>query len=264
MALITIASAKGSPGVTTAALALGGLWPRPVIVAECDPAGGDIALRMPAADGQVLDLQTGLLSLVAAGRKSLQPDLVRQHTQTIVGGLEILAGVNLPEQNAALTHKWALFGPLFAAVEDFDVIADLGRIGAMTPQNNLLGSAQAIAMVVDTTPSNVVHLRERLAYIHSHHGGPLGVPVHVLVHASPKRGQAVREIRYALERSENKPAGVHHVAHDERGANVFQGQIKGDPARTPFVRSLVPVAAELAQATQSYFRTSTAAEVRVS
>ncbi|MEJ7755709.1 MAG: hypothetical protein WKF83_04665 [Nocardioidaceae bacterium] len=153
MALITIASAKGSPGVTTAALALGGLWPRPVIVAECDPAGGDIALRMPAADGQVLDLQTGLLSLVAAGRKSLQPDLVRQHTQTIVGGLEILAGVNLPEQNAALTHQWALFGPLFAEVEDFDVIADLGRIGAMTPQNNLLGSAQAIAMVVDTTPA---------------------------------------------------------------------------------------------------------------
>ena len=72
MALITVASAKGSPGVTTTSLAMGALWPRQVLVAECDAAGADIPLRMSAEDGGVLDAERGLLSLAAAGRKGLQ------------------------------------------------------------------------------------------------------------------------------------------------------------------------------------------------
>jgi len=41
MSLIALAAAK-SAGVTTSALALAGVWPGPVLLAECDPAGGDI------------------------------------------------------------------------------------------------------------------------------------------------------------------------------------------------------------------------------
>ncbi|RYJ06001.1 MAG: hypothetical protein EON52_08655, partial [Actinomycetales bacterium] len=63
MGLVAFASAKGSPGVTTASLLVGALWPRPTIVVECDPSGGDVALRMPGDDGQPLDPQRGLLSL---------------------------------------------------------------------------------------------------------------------------------------------------------------------------------------------------------
>ena len=40
--LIALCSAKGAPGVTTSALALALSWPRPVILAELDPAGGDV------------------------------------------------------------------------------------------------------------------------------------------------------------------------------------------------------------------------------
>ena len=49
MALIAVAADKGAPGVTTASVALAAVWPRPVLLAECDPAGGDSGL--PAAGG---------------------------------------------------------------------------------------------------------------------------------------------------------------------------------------------------------------------
>ena len=40
--LIALCSAKGAPGVTTSGLALALSWPRPVVLAELDPAGGDV------------------------------------------------------------------------------------------------------------------------------------------------------------------------------------------------------------------------------
>ena len=40
MAVIALASASGSPGVTTTALGLALLWPRPVLLVEADPTGG--------------------------------------------------------------------------------------------------------------------------------------------------------------------------------------------------------------------------------
>jgi len=43
VALIAVAADKGAPGVTTACIALAAVWPRQVLLAECDPAGGDLA-----------------------------------------------------------------------------------------------------------------------------------------------------------------------------------------------------------------------------
>jgi hypothetical protein len=40
MSLIVLASASGSPGVTTTALGLALTWPRPVLLVEADPTGG--------------------------------------------------------------------------------------------------------------------------------------------------------------------------------------------------------------------------------
>ena len=42
MTMYSLISPGGSPGVTTTALALALTWSRPVIVAECDPGGGDV------------------------------------------------------------------------------------------------------------------------------------------------------------------------------------------------------------------------------
>ena len=102
MGMVAVASAKGSPGVTTAALLFAALWPRPSVMVECDPSGGDVALRMPGIDGEPLDPNPGLLNLVAAGRKSLYPELVSQHVEQIVGGLDVVTGMTAPEQASGL------------------------------------------------------------------------------------------------------------------------------------------------------------------
>lgn len=106
MALIVLAADKGAPGVTTAATALGAIWPRPVLLAECDPAGGDLAYRLPAADGGVLNPARGLLTLGATARRGLHPEQIHEHTQKIIGGLDILAGLTHGEQAAGLTWLW--------------------------------------------------------------------------------------------------------------------------------------------------------------
>jgi len=65
MALIALAADKGSPGVTTAAVALSAVWPRRVLLAETDPAGGDLVYRSAAAHGGPLNPNTGMLSTAA-------------------------------------------------------------------------------------------------------------------------------------------------------------------------------------------------------
>ena len=56
MSLYALVSPGGAAGCTTTALAVTLTWPKPVILAECDPAGGDIlaglfAGHLPAPRG---------------------------------------------------------------------------------------------------------------------------------------------------------------------------------------------------------------------
>src|SRR5680860_1230834 len=69
--LIGLASVKGSPGVTSAALALIAVWPRPAVLLEADPAGGDLTYRCRAAHGGPVYASKGLLTLAAAVRGGL-------------------------------------------------------------------------------------------------------------------------------------------------------------------------------------------------
>ena len=255
MGLIAVASAKGSPGATTTALMFGALWPRPVIVAECDPHGGDVAARLPAFDGGVIDPDRGLLSLGAAGRKTLRPELVPEHTQRISGGLDVLVGVRIPEQSAGLAQQWGQLGPIFGGIPGYDVIADAGRLGAATPQNVMLPSATDLVLVCDAQPSNVVHLRERILALQPslRPESTNGTQIHVVVVADPKRRQAVREIGEAMRRAAANVTEVYHLAHDPKGAGFFAGEMSGRPDRTALVKSALPIVARLAADTQPFF-----------
>ena len=148
MALIAIAADKGSPGVTTAAMALATAWPRPVLLAECDPAGGDLAYRMPAEGGGRLDTQRGLLSLAIAARRGLSPHQVWEHAQQLPGGLPVLTGVSTAEQGAGLDRLWRPVGVALSRVRDADVIADCGRIGVDGPLYDLLAEASFVVLVM--------------------------------------------------------------------------------------------------------------------
>src|SRR5437763_13615057 len=92
MALIAIASDKGAPGVTTAALALAAVWPRPVLLAECDQAGGGLVYRFPAAGGGHLDPRPGGLSLAVLARRGRPPQQTWEHVRKPAGRVDVLPG----------------------------------------------------------------------------------------------------------------------------------------------------------------------------
>ncbi len=66
--LTVVTSGKAAPGVTTSTWALGLAWPRELVVADCDPAGGDMAPGLLA--GRV-STDLGLLSWSTSARRGI-------------------------------------------------------------------------------------------------------------------------------------------------------------------------------------------------
>ena len=166
MAYIAFASAKGSPGVTTAVTALAAAWPadRALLVADVDPSGGDLVVR--------LDLATdpGLVSLAAAGRRELDSDRLVEHTQVLAppGGGEgavrrvLVAPVSAEQATVSLG---ALRGGLGHALDeiDLDVLVDCGRLDPSSAAFDLAVNAELLVMVARPVVAEVHHLSSRLA-----------------------------------------------------------------------------------------------------
>ncbi|WP_258572920.1 hypothetical protein [Actinomadura parmotrematis] len=253
MALIALAADKGAPGVTTTAVALGAVWPRPVLVAECDQAGGDLVYRLPAAPpegqsgGGMLNPSRGLLSLAATARRGLRPEQVAEHCQRLVGGLDVLVGITSAEQAQGMTWLWGPLGRAFAGLGQVDVLADCGRLGAGTPLLDLMREADLVVLVTRATLEQVAHLRERVAALSEGlRGGP---PIAVLVLADPRDFRAsVAEVDRIITRRDGAghPVGVlGGLALDPKGADLLSGQWGGRLDRSLLVRSAREVAAGL-------------------
>jgi hypothetical protein len=66
--LTVVTSGKAAPGVTTSVWALTLGWPRPLLVADCDPAGGDMAAGLLAGRASA---DRGLLYWSSAARRGI-------------------------------------------------------------------------------------------------------------------------------------------------------------------------------------------------
>ncbi len=122
--LITLSSAKGAPGVTTTALALGLAWPRPALIVEADLAGGSIMTG--AFRGQIPNTK-GLIPLVAEG---LSVDMVRHQSIAFTRDtLHVLPGIVSPIQANALRNMWTEVSAILSAIatSGTDIIIDMGR-----------------------------------------------------------------------------------------------------------------------------------------
>ncbi|MBX6749188.1 MAG: ParA family protein [Micromonosporaceae bacterium] len=133
MALIALTSAKGSPGASTAALAFTLTWKNPIVLVECDPAGGDLLsgylgrLEMPA--------DRGLLQVAMADTRNNLPDefwnqlidLDSPHRKRLA-----LPGISSPSQANTLRPTWPRLAAFLSGLEyaqpGYDVIADCGRL----------------------------------------------------------------------------------------------------------------------------------------
>src|SRR6266487_3906785 len=250
MALIAIAADKGSPGVTTTSVALAAVWPRPVLLAECDPAGGDIVYRLPGDGGERLDSRRGLLSLAVAARRGLRPHQVWEHVQKLRGGLDVLTGVTSAEHGAGLEALWGSVGAVLAALPQADVIADCGRIGVDGPYYDFLAHAAAVVMITRATLGEVVRLRERVAAVATavHRRGRPGARAGVVVIADHRHfNSALAEVGQALQQARAPAIVLGGLADEPKSADLLGGEWGGKLDKSLLIRTAREIAAHLAE-----------------
>jgi hypothetical protein len=170
--LYALVSAGGSPGVTTAAVALAMTWPSPVIVAECDPSGGDVlagllAGHVPASQGLMEHaIEAGRDSRAAARTLSSQLVALDADRRRM-----LLPGLTDPRQAAGLASAWAAVTSTLVA-QDEDVLADCGRLDAGPGQPlSILSAARIVAIVLRPTLRQVCAVRPRIEILTELTGG---------------------------------------------------------------------------------------------
>jgi hypothetical protein len=129
MALFTLVSASGSPGVTTTAVSLALTWPRPAVLVEADPTGSSGIL---AGFFRGVTDHVGLVDLLMAHRSGLLAEALPRMVMEVPGTeVSILVGAKSHEQAGGLARLWE---PLLGVLRDIaadgqDVIVDAGRLG---------------------------------------------------------------------------------------------------------------------------------------
>jgi MinD-like ATPase involved in chromosome partitioning or flagellar assembly len=245
MSLIALMSSKGAPGVTTASLALAAVWPRRVLVAECDPAGGDLAARW-----ERLTPTPGLLTLASAARRRLEPADVWRHAQSLPGPggeIAVLPGPLRAAQAAGMGRLWSSLGAALAGIPDADVLADCGRTVPGQPNAELVLQADVTVAIAHPTTAGVVHLRDQLA-------GFAESGARTVVVTLGERPYARAEVEAAL-RAQGIAAPVLGMIADDRHAAAL---LAGEPGSARgFERSLlIRSARTLAERLADWLRTA--------
>jgi hypothetical protein len=241
VSLYALVSAGGSPGVTTAALALSLGWPGQVILAECDPSGGDIlaglfAGHMPARNGLLaLAIEAGQNPDAAAA--ALWPQLIELDDER---GRLLLAGISDPRQSTALAPVWPVLAATLAA-QPADVIADCGRLDAGGGPEPVLAAASLVVLVLRPTLRQVSKARARVELLAQMLGGPGRVALLLIGEGT----HPAREISRALD---VPVAGS--LPYDAKAAGVLSdgvGSRRGLQAR-PLIKAAGPAGRALREA----------------
>lgn len=234
--LVAVASAKGAPGVTTAARVLASVWPNDVLLADCDPAGGDVALLGRGPGGGPLDPERGLLSLGAEARRGLEADALGEHIQILEGGLPVLVGVSHPEQVTGFGAAWPALATVFAHARA-TVVADCGRLVPGTPALPVVQAADAVLLVVRPRVEAYAHLRERLRWLASLDVAGRRPGLGVVVVTDPRDTSSPAELEQLLAHERLPVPVVGRLADDARAADVLAGRLHRGIARSLLVRS---------------------------
>jgi len=173
MTLISFASMKGSPGVTTLACLVGATWPagRRVVVAECDSDGGDLAWRFS------LSTRTGWLSLALASRRGDVVRSIEDHLQNLPGGLEVLVGTQANGSDVIGRGSGQEAAHIVCEVAEranSDVIVDLGRLHLESSETQIwLGHSATVCVVMRSDAASIGHARDRVRRVRDLCGGSL-------------------------------------------------------------------------------------------
>lgn len=239
MTLIALFSDKGSPGVSTVALALAATWPRPVVLAELDPAGADLPLRLTTETGDpLLSSSTGVLSLAAACRTGPAP--IEEHTQSLPYTPEhaaVLTGVATSDQAAGMASLWSSISDALAG-HGGDVLADLGRLQPDSPAHAVVHRADILVGVARDNAEGMLRLRDRLLRSQLDRSGPTRTAV-VLVGDDRRGSEAVAAMRTVLAHAGVGAEVAGHVAWDPGAvSDLHRGRLTSRTQRTLLIRSI--------------------------
>ena len=238
MAVVALASASGSPGVTTTALGMALLWPRPVLLVEADPTGGSSLLAGYFRGTR--QYAAGVIELALSS--STIHDALADVSQRIEGtSVSFVAGTRSPAQALALRDLWQPLSEELADLESTgqDVIVDAGRLGLVGSPEPLLAGADLTLIVARSTLPALSAVRP---WADSVHRGSLDwtqAGVLIVGEGQPYRA---REVTHVL----NLPV-VATLADDAESAAVFS---RGAPPpkkfpTAPLARSLTAAIASV-------------------
>ena len=240
MSVVALCSAKGSPGVTTTALALAWVWPqvtgRRVLLVDADLAGSGIVpgyFRCAAPAGG------GLLAVGATRDADLSRQVAEQALRLDESAQAmVLLGISEPGQAGGLEPLWPRLARACNTIgrEGIDVLVDLGRLTRRQDANALLDAADLTVPVIRPSLGSVVSARPLLRDVKAYHGG---LSLLVIGERGPYNPL---EIGAALGMG-----SVLRIAHDADTARVFSA---GEPMgwrfpRSRLVRSARAVVAQL-------------------
>jgi hypothetical protein len=267
--ILTVCSAKGSPGVTTLASVLASAWPgqqRPMLL-EADPAGGDLGMRLRTPQGNWLARDPGLPGLLIAAREGLAPERLPSFAQpTGLGFAAITAPWASEQALASVAGGWPRLAETAAAWPGL-VIADAGRVTAASVSSEqtaertaghtaLLRYSTVVLILTSGHTEGFLHAQERAGWLAGALGpGPsrqLRVAAAVRCRGGASGGATmIGELRAALNSPHAPPAArtvrvCGHVAEDTTTAGSLRdGAIPKRMDRTDLLRTGRAVADEL-------------------
>lgn len=177
MRIVTLASVRGAPGVTTTSLLLAAALDDAVVV-EADLDGGVLAVRYG------LGREPGLTTLAAAG--AVESDTWRAHAQD-AGGVPVLVGPDAPAPTASL---WRSAGERITqclSVAEGVAVVDAGRLRSPVP---LVTASHLLLLLVRPVAEQLVALSHLLPAARRINHGEIAV---VLVGSGPYRAADVEE-----------------------------------------------------------------------
>ncbi|MEL4504771.1 hypothetical protein AAEX63_08035 [Luteococcus sp. H138] len=220
MAVITLASATGSPGVTTTALGLALNWPRDVLLADCDR---DPAQSIPAGWLRGTDLGGRGLGQLAAIHREHRQLSEEMWLQTV----RLHDGERDRRYLPGFTHPGAvgLFAPIWQELADSfvaqgsggtDVLVDAGRVGRDGLPAALVAASDVLLVVTGSSLRALAALRLHLPTVQAHAEALAAHCQLGLLVVGPSRPYGSSEIQ--------KQFGLpvrHTIAWDAKQARVF-------------------------------------------
>lgn len=232
MAVITLCSVSGSPGVTTTAVGLALCWSRPTVLLEADPTGSS-AILAGYLRGQMAP-PDALIDLVIAQSQGRLRSQIPLSTFTLPNSdVSFIPGPRSHTQTGALGGLW---DPLLAALRDLattgqDTIVDLGRLGQEGCATPFLYGADLTLILTCSDLVSLSAARSRVSTLRTQFGEMGAAHALGLVVVGAGRPYSAREIGDVLQ----LPV-VATLPHEPKTARVFA---LGDQVRKLGTTSLV-------------------------